>query len=304
MDTILIIDPNSTYRNFIKSLFNDRHRFDFQEYKTHHDAIEVISSEKLESGFILIGDNSDNSDLLNSIESYRKHLPLFPVVLLTRPPTIENLRFFVSCGVDQILVAPFTQQQLKEKLESSYSFRQLVLRENSQIVRKAHFLSQTEKLTDSHYKVFLNGWLGENAQLPSIRPAESNASIFIDCDLISGLNSIGIRSWLLWLKLLKQYGFRRFEFENLHFQTLSAAGLVSGFLPLESSVNSFFLHYFNEEFSIDEEFRFIRGRDFIDNIMSIPKHIQTVRGSRQITLEIDPSYKKNLLFFKGYIEIK
>ncbi|MGE0763401.1 MAG: hypothetical protein AB7N80_08985 [Bdellovibrionales bacterium] len=213
----------------------------------------------------------------------------------------EDLRGLISSGVSQVLLRPFSEQTLAQKMMSAESFQKQLVKESQFIPTINEFSHQVERITPTVYVVHLHGWVTSGAELPLIQPEQPKAKLFIDCESLNGLNSIGIRKWLFWIKDLEKVGFSGFEFENVKSRVLTHINSVAGFKPPSGQVNSFYLIYDSDRADLEKEIKFRRDHDFDAESMVLPQIIEVTEQGQIVPLTIDPLFKSQLSFYKGKI---
>ncbi len=272
------------------------------QFKNFEEARKALSQIPSAEGVIIATIPDGVNSFIDFVQMIRLEHPKLGVIATCESMPFDDMRTLIGAGIDQILIRPFNANQLKDKVEAAVKFRQQVLTESQQISPRDVFRGEIERITDKYYKTILHGWITENCKLPETQPAAKDATMFIDLNLVPGINSIGIRSWLLWLKSLQTKGFSRFEFENIHPPLLNNASMVQGFIPPHGNVNSFYLFYWCEDLSIEKEFKFSRGKDFATDLMKIPRFRDEVIDGKPARFEIDYKVDRVLKFYTGKID--
>lgn len=215
----------------------------------------------------------------------------------------DDLRSLISSGVSQVLLRPFDENSLSKKLISADQFQRKLVEESEIIPSINEFGAQVERISGQVYVIHFSGWITGNSELPNILPDLSSAKIFIDCEGLSGLNSVGVRKWLFWIRDLEKNGFTAFEFENVHSRVLSHINTLAGFKPSSGFVNSFYLTYDNDRINLEKEFKFRRDQDFDGETMVLPQLIEILHSGQTVPLSIDPLFKSQIAFYKGNIKL-
>lgn len=303
MSEAIIIDPAENNRvslNHQLGLLGNYHIHQYADFKQMRLNYPVLENYK---GLIFLT-LAEGADTVSAfVQEVRIKNPDACVILLTSGATLDEVKISVQLGMDQILTRPFSSQQLQEKITAAENFRAQVKSEALLAPNNTKFEAKVSSITDKFYRVSLSGWLTETYHLPEIEPVEKESTLFIKCDRLRGMNSVGIRMWLVWLKVLTTKGFIRFEFEDVLPSVLQQASMVQGFIPENGSVNSFYLTYFCETNNSEKDFKFVRGKDFSTTKMRVPKTREDVVQGQTLIYELDSVTSKLLKFFKGSIDI-
>ncbi len=126
---------------------------------------------------------------------------------------------------------------------------------------------QVQKKVDGDLVHFeFSGSLDEDAKLPVI--TEKIREVHIDLRQLKTINSCGIREWVKWIQPLSQT-------YEVHFHccpkiVIDQVNMVSGFLPKNVYVESFYVPYYCEENDADRSILLERERDFRQPMGSNP----------------------------------
>lgn len=304
MGLIIVVDPNNASRSSLIHQLSFITKDSILQFSDLESARRHLLPEKPAfTGTVFLTFTESDETIINFMHHLRKVHPEAAVILISASISLDEMRSLVHLGVDQILLHPFNVNQVKEKLLSATTFRRQVLNENLAKPSTTHFETRVGEIAPKYYRAALSGWLGENCVLPNVQPASADATLFVDCDQLKGINSVGVRSWVLWLKALSQNGFIRFEFENLRPPILQQASFIQGFIPDTGTVNSFYLYYWSDEIGDEKDFKVSRGKEFVNEQMKLPKFREEELNGSKIKYEIDPGILKFLKFYKGRIEL-
>ena len=125
----------------------------------------------------------------------------------------------------------------------------------------------------------VSGYVNEHARFPAVDFA---AQIQIDLKGVTGLNSIGTRSWLLWVK----NGLPEVPISVTHAPTLFVKmfGEVQGTLADRIRVDSFYVPFYSEDSGERIDALFERGKNFDEKgQLTYPQLID----SKGVALELD-----------------
>lgn len=301
MTKTYIVDPVSTNSVSFAYQLSQIKIAPVTQVGTLKEALKKLAEQEPFEGTVFTTNHTDRVALYEFIDTIRQTHPKLAVVAIAETLSPEDLRTFLIAGVDQFLVRPFNNQQLKDAVANAARARDLFSEEHTQTVG-SQFSTDMEKLTDQIYKISMEGNLTETGQLPEIPPTAKSPILYIDCDRLRGINSLGIRSWMLWMKSLEESGVRRIEFLNMHYYLLQQASHIAGFIPSIGNINSFYLLYWSEVLDDDKEFKIRMGKDYSSKHMKIPKNQVGFSEGNQIVYELDITSEKILKFFQGEIE--
>ncbi|MCB0365164.1 MAG: hypothetical protein H6624_18880 [Bdellovibrionaceae bacterium] len=105
------------------------------------------------------------------------------------------------------------------------------------------------------------GDINENADFSGVELSGAK-EIVLDMAQIRLLNSVGLRSWLLWIKTFA--GDRSLVFINCPRHVVDQMNILDGFLPLSARVESFFVPYFCEHCEKTDSVLAVRGKDYME----------------------------------------
>lgn len=303
MKQAIVVDSDVNHRSSLIHLLSQTEYTSQFQFKTLTDAHNKLLSMTLFAGTLFVTIESEDMPLKEFLNYARSKHPNMPVIAIVDKLSLTQMRALVGAGVDQFLVRPFNITQLIEKIHSAVSFRNQVLNDDLKGSLKNHFSTTFEQVTEHYFKASFLGTLVEHSHLPAVPDKQTRATLFLDCDHLRGINSVGIRSWMLWFKALEAQGFSNFEFDKLRPPLLQQASLVQGFIPKGSVVNSFYLYYFCEELDEEKEFLIQFGKHFGTTQMRLPKSMIEKRGNKDVVFELDQTVVKFLKFYTGDIQI-
>jgi len=104
----------------------------------------------------------------------------------------------------------------------------------------------TKENKDGHHLIWFSGQVDEEAQFPE--KSDLGDKVFIDLAGVTAINSIGIRSWIIWFS---QYPTTHFTFINSPKALVMQMNMVEGFLPERAEVLSMQVPFYCE--TCDEE---------------------------------------------------
>ena len=140
--------------------------------------------------------------------------------------------------------------------------------------------------------VKLIGSIDEDSQFSTVSLA-GQKKIYLDLDQIKSINSVGIREWIKWTKSADAGA--QFVFQKCPKVIVDQMNLVSGFLPDNGKVESFYVPYFNEDSGFEKMFLFTDGKEFSGGQVTPPAG---VKGDGGEELEMDVIEAKYFKFLQ------
>ena len=130
----------------------------------------------------------------------------------------------------------------------------------------------------------VSGYVNEHAKFA---PVDSALQIKIDLQGVTGLNSVGTRSWLLWVK----NGLPDVPISVINAPTLFVKmfGEVHGTLGPKAQVDSFYVPFYSEETGERKDVVFERGKQF-DNLGNVTEPVVKDGAGHQMELDVLPSF--------------
>lgn len=233
----------------------------------------------------------------------RKNLPNCLIIVIADKLSISEMSQLVQVGVSQILMNPIGKNKLNDKIKQAALFQSRVCEERKQNSVDLSFANIVSNSEESFVLVRLMGWISENSTLPKIKSKHPNQTLLVDCERVDGINSVGIRLWLLWLKQLEANGFIKIEFENMHKSLMGPISPIKGFLGSKGVLNSFYLIYSDPLSDNEIEVKFIRGQNFDEKYLKVPKNVEMVVKGKKSSFEYDASSLLMFSFYDGEIKI-
>lgn len=136
----------------------------------------------------------------------------------------------------------------------------------------------------------LAGALDEHAQLPT-PPVVSE--IYVDLENLTYINSVGVRLWIRWIQeVTKSTKVILIKCPALFVKNLSS---IRGMVTKNSTIQSFFVPYYDEKYSERKNVLFIRGKHFMDDGTL---HMPEVKNSNGEVIEPDIIEQSYFSFLK------
>lgn len=110
-------------------------------------------------------------------------------------------------------------------------------------------------------KLTFVGDINENADFSTVNLGAAK-ELVLDMGGIRMLNSVGLRSWLLWIKSFANNC--SLVFTNCPRHVVDQMNILDGFLPLSARVETFFVPYYCENCDKTENILAHRGKDFME----------------------------------------
>lgn len=132
-----------------------------------------------------------------------------------------------------------------------------------------------KKQQDDDLILILRGDIDEYAQFTDIE-LKASTRLVMDLAGVKLINSLGVRNWIRWIRSIKGQIF--FKFQRCPRVLVEQMNILDGFMPLEATVDSFYIPYECEACGREENVLAVRGKDYVegtaDNKMGIliPEH--------------------------------
>ncbi|MGE0761930.1 MAG: STAS domain-containing protein [Bdellovibrionales bacterium] len=140
--------------------------------------------------------------------------------------------------------------------------------------------------------VSLSGSIDEDAILTNIT-FDGASEVVLDLDKVSAINSCGIREWIKWLKTASTGA--KVVYRNCPKIIVDQINMVSGFLPDNGTVESFYVPYFNENAGTEKMVLFKAGSEFKNGDVHPPDEVKDEKGE---SMEMDVIEAKYFKFIK------
>ncbi len=140
--------------------------------------------------------------------------------------------------------------------------------------------------------VALSGSIDEDAVLTNIA-FEGASEIILDLENVSAINSCGIREWIKWLKSADANS--KVIYRRCPKIIVDQINMVSGFLPENGTVESFYVPYFNEGTGKEKMVLFNSGKEFSGGAVTPPGEVKDDSGE---IMEMDVIEAKYFKFIK------
>lgn len=119
--------------------------------------------------------------------------------------------------------------------------------------------------------VELSGHLDETDKFPDLKTRLSQRVIF-ECEKLVHVSSAAAQTWVRWMRSKpsdQQYVFRFVKPRIMHL-----FNVFTGFLPQQTTMESFYLPYECEKCAHEEHWLAVRGRDYIESLGDKPARMQ------------------------------
>jgi hypothetical protein len=112
----------------------------------------------------------------------------------------------------------------------------------------------------------------------------------INLENVQSINSTGIREWIKLMAKLKD---SKIKIYNAPKSFIDQVNMVNGFLPLNTTLQSFYVPYFSESTNKEKKVLFVRDKHFGDNFVNVTDVITDEAGQ---SYELDILPKKYFKF--------
>ncbi len=155
----------------------------------------------------------------------------------------------------------------------------------------------TRETKEGHQLIRFSGQVDEEAKFPE--KSDLGAKVFIDLAGVTAINSIGIRSWILWFS---QYPNTHFTFLNSPKALVMQMNMVEGFLPEQAEVLSMQVPFYCETCDEEKDVLFELGKQVKvsgDSVKLDYKKSEICKPDCEIELDVTESKFFRFLFNKN-----
>jgi len=124
----------------------------------------------------------------------------------------------------------------------------------------AESFSLTQSEQAGRLQIIVRGMVNEKAEFPKIPPVPE---LYIDLEKVEGLNSTGTRNWCFWVRQIPSP--TQIYLEKCPILFVKAFNQISGALPSNASVQSFFVPFIADESGERKDILFVRDENFSDS---------------------------------------
>ena len=142
------------------------------------------------------------------------------------------------------------------------------------------------------FKVLVTGTIDEDTDF---RPYDlaGASTVEMNLDGIKSINSCGIREWIKWIKTAPQ---SKFIYRKCPKAIVDQINMVSGFLPENGQVESFFVPYYSEASDSEKMVLFTSGKEFKGAEIFPPEEVKD--DTKGDIMEMDVIEAKYFKFLK------
>jgi anti-anti-sigma regulatory factor len=153
--------------------------------------------------------------------------------------------------------------------------------------------SITKQTENDRLVISIAGNIDEDA---SFQPVDlgSATSVALDLNAVGAINSVGIREWIKWVKMLPssvQLSVRRCPKV-----IVDQINMVAGFLPAHTLIESFYVPYYSDASGSEKMVLFEKGKEFTDGDVNVPAEVKDESGE---VMEMDVIEAKYFKFLKN-----
>lgn len=139
------------------------------------------------------------------------------------------------------------------------------------------------KTEDQERVLYISGHIDEDVTFNDIL-IEGSGDLYIDFKGIQSINSCGIREWIKWITPVSEGNSIRFK--NCPKIIVDQINMVSGFLPKNAKVRSFYVPYYCEETDVEKMILFSEGQEYSDGVVNAPSEIQDEQTGKEMEMDV------------------
>lgn len=130
----------------------------------------------------------------------------------------------------------------------------------------------------------------------NFQPADVGGApaIVIDLDKVTAINSVGIREWIKWVKTMPAAA--KLSVRKCPKIIVDQINMVAGFLPMGTTVESFFVPYYSDASGEEKMVLFNNGTEFKGGEIFAPAEVKDDSGE---AMEMDVIEAKYFKFLKN-----
>lgn len=155
-------------------------------------------------------------------------------------------------------------------------------------------LTKSEKQqSGSDVIVTLAGHIDEDAQFTALDLSGASGKVVVDIEGVTAINSCGIREWVKWIRTAPNT--TSVVFKKCPKVIVDQINMVTGFLPENGKVESFFVPYYSDESGNEKMVLFEEGKQFNGGDVNPPAEVKDESGE---AMEMDVIEAKYFKFLK------
>lgn len=129
----------------------------------------------------------------------------------------------------------------------------------------------------------LAGHIDEDANFAAV-PLGTTPELVIDFDKVTSINSCGIREWIKWIKTVP--GERKVTYVNCPKIIVDQANMVSGFVPDNGKIKSFYVPYYCDSTDTEKMILFSEGKEFTGSEVNAPSGIKDDQSGEEMEMDV------------------
>lgn len=135
---------------------------------------------------------------------------------------------------------------------------------------------------DGKRLIKISGSIDEDSAFTEAKLEEGEA-IVLDLEGVASINSCGIREWINWFKTTPGV---KAEFKNCPKIIVDQINMVSGFLPEDGKVDSFYVPYYSDESGVEKMILFKSGEHFTGGEVNAPDTIKDEATGEEMEMDV------------------
>ena len=120
------------------------------------------------------------------------------------------------------------------------------------------------------------------------------SSVVLELEGVTSINSVGIREWIKWVKTMPSS--IKLSVRKVPKIVVDQINMVSGFLPPNTTIESFFVPYYCDASGTEKMVLFENGKEFNGGEISAPAEVKDDSGE---VMEMDVIEAKYFKFLKN-----
>lgn len=113
---------------------------------------------------------------------------------------------------------------------------------------------------------------------------EGASEVVLDLDKVSAINSCGIREWIKWIRTAPANA--KITYRKCPKIIVDQINMVSGFLPENAEVESFYVPYYSDESGNEKMILFEKGKDFENGEIKAPSEFKDEESGDEMEMDV------------------
>jgi hypothetical protein len=141
----------------------------------------------------------------------------------------------------------------------------------------------TKKVEGSAMVISFQGHIDEDATFAAL-DLNGVQSVQVDLGSVDAINSCGIREWIKWIRSAPENV--RFTYQKCPKVIVDQINMVSGFLPANATVESFYVPYYSDSSGTEKMVLFQKGVHFDAGKVTPPEEVKDDSSGELMEMDV------------------